>query len=150
MLSQLSILYIIANVLAILLSIKRYSTTWLRSWPLILGIIFLLEIIFDGFYQTFLLLYFTTVILILIGFYKSKTQAGSQHKIIKISWGILWRLLFVLFIVDSSIAALTFGNSNGFVKSLFANNNAEYREIVIILYKEDFNQMLEYQLQLKI
>lgn len=129
MLSPLSILYIIANVLAILLSIKRYSTAWLRSWPIVLGIIFLLQIIFDGFYQTFLLLYFTTVVLILIGFYKSKKQAGSQHKIIKISWGILWRLLFVLLIAVSYLTALTFGNSNGFVKSLFANSNADFTNL---------------------
>ena len=139
MLYPLSTLLIIANLIALFLSTIRSSLKWLPWWPIGLGLIVLLQLTIDGFYQTLVLVYLMTIVFITIGLYKWKTQsAKGRFRIFRIGWGILWRLVVVVLLVVSTLFTLTFGKSDAVIKSLFVNSSADFSKQD---WSEAFNQM---------
>jgi len=139
MLYPMSTLLIIANVIALILSAIHSHVKWLRWWPIGLGLIALLQLTIDGYYQTLLLVYLLTTIFIAIGLYKWKTQASNgRFRIVRVGWGILWRLMVVVFLILSTLLALTFGKSKELVPSLFAISNVDYSNLG---WSKAFNQM---------
>jgi len=132
-------LLIIANLIAIILSAVRSPAKWLRWWPIALALIALGQLTIDGFYQTFVLVYFTTVLFITIGIYKWKKSATKgRFRIVRIGWGVVWRLIAVILLVLSALITLTFGKSDSILNSFFAIRKADYSHLG---WHEAFNQM---------
>ena len=79
MLYPASIILLIANLIALVLSALRPSLKWLRWWPVGLAVVALLQLVIDGFYQTLILVYVITAILIVIGLYQWKVPATKTQ-----------------------------------------------------------------------
>lgn len=132
---------IIANLVALFLSAIKSPPKWISWWPIGLIIITLLQLIIDGFYQTLVLVYFTSVILSAIGFYRwreYKPKPKSLFRFIRIGWGIVWRLANIIILATSLIFTLSFGKDNTFLPTLFMNSRADYSNLS---WGEAFDQM---------
>lgn len=119
MIYPLSMLLIIANFVILIISAIRFFSKWLH-WSVIgLLLISLLQLLIDGFYQTFILAYITTVILIIAGLYLWKRRTVKpRFRILKAIWAVLWRLIFAICLVLSIIFTWSFGKSDTFIKTL--------------------------------
>lgn len=139
MVYPLSMLLILANILVLILSVFRPFSNKLRWWPVAILLMAFLQLAIDGFYQTLILVYFITAILITIGFYRWKHPAiKSRFGFLKVGWAILWRFVCVICLVISVLFTWSFGKSNTFIASLFLHSHVDYSNLE---WSEAFNKM---------
>ncbi len=132
MLYPASIILLIANLIALVLSALRPSSKWLRWWPVGLAVVALLQLVIDGFYQTLILVYVITAILIVIGLYQWKVPAKkskSRVRAIRIGWTIIWQLVFVICLAVSVILTWSFGKTNSLKASLFMGSHTDFSQL---------------------
>jgi len=118
-----------ANALVLGLSALRTSV-WRRHWWVAgLGLLLLLHLLIDGFYQSLVPVYVLTVVLIAVGFRRHKTKGTTlKARVVHVAWGGIWRLAAVVLLAASVVATWNFGNSR-FFPLLFAENSVDFSEL---------------------
>jgi len=129
MLTSTMMLLLGANALVLGLSALRTSV-WRRHWWVAgLGLLLLLHLLIDGFYQSLVPVYVLTVVLIAVGFRRHKTKGTTlKARVVHVAWGGIWRLAAVVLLAASVVATWNFGNSR-FFPLLFAENSVDFSEL---------------------
>ncbi len=87
MLTTMTMLLIGAIVLVLGLSALCTSESWRRWWVAGLGLLLLLHLLIDGFYQSLVPVYVLTVVLIAVGLRRRKTNGATlKTRIVHVAW----------------------------------------------------------------
>lgn len=124
-------IFLFAVSAALVLSVVRYSAKWLRLWPIILISLLIAHLIINGFYQSLVLVYLISSVLLIIGLYEriSAKSLKNKHNILTSIWAILWRIEFAVVLIASTLFGLTFRKPDGLIKTLFMNSQSDYSRL---------------------
>jgi carboxyl-terminal processing protease len=139
MLSFLIVALIAVDAATLILSMIGFFREWLKWCIPVLGIIALLHLIIDGFYQTMIPVYAITGVLIaLCAFRWKRPEPKSGLRVIRIIWAVIWRLICVIGIGLTIWSTWSFGNSSRVVSGLLKFSNHDYSNLG---WSEAFDEM---------
>lgn len=145
MLQPLSVLFILATLLGLILSLfpgSRRSHTW---WVAGLAITGLLHLVLDGFHESLVPAYVVATLLLVLGLRRRRPSGtGKGPAILRVGWSLAWRLVSVVLLACSALLTLTFGRSEGLLRQLSADCRADFSHLG---WAEAFDELNTYLAQ---